>query len=611
MSESPSLTSLLPTCQRCRRLRRKCDTTLPSCRLCEKAKAECTFFDHALQLSLPRAYVLQLLTRHDRLKAVQASVASGGAIAPLPIPQVHQPSPEDSRDVAIAQQAHWLLPPDGPSTTIAQTSEASSQSFDKHFMVPNPQGVGWQFYGSSSVFVLMVEVLAHAEHKYGNIMSHDAMDPRFWLDSGKEEQIGSGIRDKEAIERLIHLYMNSTNVLYEFIDDEALPTDLGRYLEIRSRGASFSSLKGQEAHQFFRISMICAIACANISRFQSWYGGESLLFHGEALSCLEEVTSEVSADSLQALLLLCIFTQFYPQKGDMWKLLDFACRLSVELGYHTEQEFENENEKQKNRRRSIFWGLYAMERIAGQLFGRPSDLLESNITAEYPTSINQIETVSIAHHYRLVYLRSEIFNELYLPAKTPHFPLEWYRDRLSMLLAWRGGLGFSGDADGPASVTCETGYNGCLMFLFQPLMLRALTQTQDPNWVNRTEAVPSDNYHAACEMIRWYTRLLRAPQDSTYGSYPMTYISAHYIQLSGMTIMAHCLLALDGRMPAMPSMSDPTKQGIDFTDIYEISGSCLILLTWCADKFPGMVGMLDLYKKLSEKILPMLMRRLG
>ena len=48
------LTRLLPTCQRCRRLRRKCDTNLPACRLCLKGKAECTFFDHALQQTLPR-----------------------------------------------------------------------------------------------------------------------------------------------------------------------------------------------------------------------------------------------------------------------------------------------------------------------------------------------------------------------------------------------------------------------------------------------------------------------------------------------------------------------------------------------------------------------------
>lgn len=552
------------------------------------------------------------MTRLDRLKAVQGSIAPS---APSHPPS--QPSPVAVHDSANGQQhqhaSHWLLSPGGPPASTVPTVESPNQSFDKHFLVPSAQGGGWQFYGASSVFVLTVEVLAHAEKRIGNIMSLDALDTRFWPEFSKEEQIGSGIRDREAIDKLIQLYMNSTNIMYQFIDEETIMEDLDVYMDIRSRGSDFSLLKGEEANRFFRISMICAIACGNQSRYQSWYSGESMIFHSEALKCLEEVTSEVSVESLVALLLLIVFGQFYPQKGDLWKLLDYACRLSIELGYHTEQAAENEDEKQKLRRRKIFWGLYAMERIAGQLFGRPADLLESNITAEYPETHSIIDTVSISHHYRLVYLRSEIYQDLYLPARPPSFPLDWYRDRLSMIMQWRQELGFEGDAmaSGPASVTCETGYNASILFLFQPLMLRALIQTQDPNYINEGDAVPSDNYHAACEMIKWYERLLRAPQSSSYGMYPLTYISAHYIQISGMTIMAHCLLALDGRMPAMPSMSDHTKLGIDFSDIYGISGSCLILLTWCAERFPGMVGMLDMYKKLSDKVLPLLVRRLG
>ena len=546
------------------------------------------------------------MTRLDRLKAVQSSVSPTNTALPV------QSAPADP-DTTAGLQPLFDFSSQAPASTI-QTAASPSQSFDKHFLVPLQQGATWQFYGASSVFVMTVEVLAHAERKLGNIMSLDVLDTRFWQDYGKEEQLGSGIRDREAIDKLVHLYMNSTNVMYQFVDETSLPDDLEAYIHIRDNAMDLSSLPRQEAHKFFRVSMICAIACANTSRYQSWHAGESLLFHSEALKCLEEVTSEVSAESLQALLLLITFGQFYPQKGDLWKLLDYACRLSIELGYHTEGHSEDEDEGQKLMRRRIFWGLYAMERIAGQLFGRPADLLEANITTEYPMAsiVNQaLESLNISHHYRLVYLRSEIYQDLYLPARPPNFPLEWYRDKLSLIMGWKSELDVSENLAGPASVTCETGYNASVMFLFQPLMLRALAQTQDPHWVNEGDAVPSDNYHAACEMIKWYERLLRAPQSSSYGTYPMTYISAHYIQLSGMTIMAHCLLALDGRMPAMPSMSDPTKPGIDFTDIYGISGSCLILLTWCAEKFPGMIGMLDMYKKLSEKVLPMLMRRLG
>lgn len=83
-----------------------------------------------------------------------------------------------------------------------------------------------------------------------------------------------------------------------------------------------------------------------------------MAYYQDALSCVEEVTSEVSPASLQALLLLTIFCLFYPRKGDIWKLLDYACRLTVELGYHTESNMNDviENDAQMKLRRSTFWG---------------------------------------------------------------------------------------------------------------------------------------------------------------------------------------------------------------------------------------------------------------
>lgn len=83
-----------------------------------------------------------------------------------------------------------------------------------------------------------------------------------------------------------------------------------------------------------------------------------MAYYYDSLPCVEEVTCEVSPASLQALLLLTVFCLFYPKKGNIWKLLDYACRLTVELGYHTEIEREGviEDESQKKLRRSTFLG---------------------------------------------------------------------------------------------------------------------------------------------------------------------------------------------------------------------------------------------------------------
>jgi hypothetical protein len=93
--------------------------------------------------------------------------------------------------------------------------------------------------------------------------------------------------------------------------------------------------------------------------------------------------------------------------------------------------------------------------------------------------------------------------------------------------------------------------------------------------------------------------------------YPLTIISALHIQTAAMTIMAFCLLAIDGRIPIAKWTlggleEEPSPVGFD--NIHDTSGSCLILLTKCAEKFPGMVGMLDIYNSLSQKIIPIMTR---
>ena len=63
--------------------------------------------------------------------------------------------------------------------------------------------------------------------------------------------------------------------------------------------------------------------------------------------------------------------------------------------------------------------------------------------------------------------------------------------------------------------------------------------------------------------------------------YPLTMISAHYIETAAMIIVAHCLLAIDGRVPTtsfIPEEGANLSGAIDFRNIYDVSGSCLILL---------------------------------
>lgn len=568
------------------------------------------------------SYVHSLLTRLGRLRSVQATVnGSNEPLSSFRFPQ-HERNASATSASHDPHDTHDAHDPIDPPINEWGTY-TSDLSFDKHFIVEHANPTCWQFLGSSSPYALVVEVLVHAQAKLGSLVHHpDYAGPEFWLNAQSTE-VAEPLQprarpSRTEIQMLVNLYMSTTNVEMAFFDPEDIAFEVDTYL--RHHGSNVKYLTGKDAHHFFRVAMICAIASANKSRHHSVYETESMAYYAEALQCVEEVTSDVSPDALQALLLIIVFALLFPRKGDLWKLLDFACRLSVELNYHSETNDEYEEEKSRKSRRSIFWGLYCVERSMGQHLGRPSDLTEEIITAEYPASLSEyaaadeesVQSVLTSHYYRLTYLRSEIFRVLYLPAVAPNLPRVWYEQSIEQMLAWRRELQFMDTPLGLGSMLCEMGFDTSICFLFQPLLLRALAATKEPMLGPEiTEVIPRESYHSAVKVVEFYDKIFRGTEGTPYGMYPVTLVSAHYIHQATITIMAHCLLAIDGRLPVVSfsrELSGDAEGPVDFNGIHEISGTCLILLNTLSKRWAGMVGILDIYKSLQAKVLPIMMR---
>ncbi|KIX00536.1 uncharacterized protein Z518_10676 [Rhinocladiella mackenziei CBS 650.93] len=485
-----------------------------------------------------------------------------------------------------------------------------------HFPVTTPQGPTLRYFGASSAFSLAVFIVAKVRN-----------DPRFSL-----PKIGSHITTdmepadfhgscnctitKSMVERSVELYMRSIHILYPCLDEQAIGLDLEAYWDIQSNDIDPGTLKGQQAHQFFRIKIIAAIASASRSRHNA---SRIACDHGcyvEALKCIAEVTSEVSADSLRALMLLIIYCLFRPRKGDIWRLLDYACRLCLELGYHTESGSDVSvvnREQQKN----IFWSLYTLEKIVSQLFGRPSEFPDAIVTAECPNSnilgVGEetpvgVESHFVIEHYRLVSLRSKLFNQLYLFDGAANRDMSWYQTRLTTLDTWYTKTKEVIAPAGVGQLTCTVAFHATILFLFQPLMMEALNSVRDGSFQpGHIEYIPSEIFLSAGRLIEVYEEILRAPRDSVLGTYPMTFMSAHYIFLASMTITAYFLFYLDGRIPFQTMIVNPDylqeTARINLESLCQISNSCLILLTFCAEKWPGLVGMRDIYRQLSDQIL--------
>lgn len=704
-----------------------------------------------------------LLSRIEYLESVKNGVANPRLLQQQGQQQGQQEQQEEQHSPKVNDE---LLPPQQPEQptnaepNLAAPLPSPTPSFD--VIIPSASAAGRsRYWGSSSVFALTVVLLEHAAKK-GFVSREDVAGQEgqgLDLEASDEESFeplnspnattGNHsnqhyLLDPAAevdIQALIRLYLVSLNTMYRFVDEAETRIDLQTYLTLRRQpGFLCHTLHGEQAHRFFRITMMCAISCANQARHRPQRTAQCLAYYADAVTCIEEVTSEATPASLQALLLLIVFCLFYPRKGDIWKLLDYACRLTIELGYHTEEtepadrfSFAQEgmaslgttgsggivpdpeaaatisspaevSQARGKLRRSTFWGLYAIERIVGQLFGRGSDLPETIITAEYPSSLHfptgfsplavdhqigsstnlgldqpTLQAMSIGHHYRLVYLRSEIFRALYLPASPPNLGLDWLKEKHTTLYAWRRELAVGDDLAGVATLTCDVGYDATMCFLFQPLLMKALratmretaetqsstesqhptntSQQQQPNsqatpngvtelppslptiTISTTSAtsegdnrnttssepphvIASDPFHSAIHTIQTYEKIIRAPERSTLGVYPMTFMSAHYIYLASSTLLAYALLRLDGRVVMLKPMCEMDYDvsldgGVDGANVVEeldwgafvdVSSSCLILLSWCSERWPGMLRMLRIHQKLFGRVTRELIR---
>lgn len=503
---------------------------------------------------------------------------------------------------------------------VGASKESGPPSFDQHSF-PNFNGGSSQFFGASSAVILTVHVLRFAIRN--NVVEEAGIitPPSVPLSPNNLEMESHKLSSEtpENIQAYVTTFIDTIGVLQVVVDiDTLMQQDLPSFITLCSLAARPEDLHGTQMHQYFCVSMICAIGCAANARHQPDLAVKSLAFFEDVLPCVEEVTSEVSFQSLQALLLLTIFCLFWPTKGDVWRLLDYCCRTSVELGCHAEPTDELENEAQQNLRRSMFWSLYTLEGLISQIFGRSPDLHDTIITAKYPDTATLIDGFAVAlpqyppvsFHYRLMHIRLDIFKTIYLPAEKASMNLDWYRDRFRTLQKWSADFN---TLTAPDSLTalCTTHYHSTVCFLFQPLMLEAMALTSTSSDI-RPPTIPQDNYWSACELVKAYESIVRARRDSLLGKYPMTFVSAQFIYLACMTIMCHCLLALTGhekswRMNETVDTYEPER--IDFSGLLSISNSALVLLSWCSERWPDMQGMLDVYKKLADVIIPAIFRK--
>ncbi|SCU97098.1 LAMI_0F08878g1_1 [Lachancea mirantina] len=137
----------------------------------------------------------------------------------------------------------------------------------------------------------------------------------------------------------------------------------------------------------FFINMIMAIGSS--ARFLDTKEATSVTFKDRASYFMEALFC--STDRLEALagtLLIAEYSIMRPNVPGVWYTMGSALRLAVDLGLHAEKLNRNYDPFVRDYRRRLFWCTYSLDRQICAYFGRPFGIPEENISAEFPSSLD-------------------------------------------------------------------------------------------------------------------------------------------------------------------------------------------------------------------------------
>lgn len=518
---------------------------------------------------------------------------------------------------------------------------AQGFNFDAHFPTFNAADDSFIFFGASSVHVLSTELLAAACPNSALLSLPDRLpEGGSGFSVGGQcllNDVSSNITPSESLVlHLLNVYQRSCMIFWPFQLDSVDNTNIEIFIQsTRSERLHSAALTRSEVHSHFQLSMICSIAAVHASRTNAAMASYEQFFYDCALKLMNDILSETTSDSHKDLMLIIIYLLFRPQKGDLWLLLESACRLAIELGYHRDHAAFPESFDQKFWRSHNFWTLYRLGEAVSEVYGRPSDDLESITTVELPstplpaTTIGQLpSTASIISSSlaSLSRLRSDVFKNVYLSATPSSSGTDatFLRMKVAEIEQWHHDA-IAQAADPLSDISFRIAHHSSIIFLFQKSVLHALSDIRGV-WNHRSQNLDdlaSHSFESACEIINCYESIILLEDGSRHPNFPVTCISAHEIYAASLSIMAYSFRRLTGigQQDEFHAFLARASGGEDFSrgdqpperrewrNVHSISATCLSLLTWCAMRWSGMDGMLEVFRELSTTILPALTRK--
>ncbi|KAM0258671.1 hypothetical protein ACHAQJ_003679 [Trichoderma viride] len=151
-----------------------------------------------------------------------------------------------------------------------------------------------------------------------------------------------------------------------------------------------------------------------------------ILFYQQACRLLPDVITASSLESVQACLLLGIYTLPVDASGLAYIYLNLALKLAIQNGMHRKYPVENRDAHIVETRNRVWWSVYTIEKRVGIFHGRPTSISSTDVDADFPihlpdlwSSTSPIDTAHILATFELNQKLSRLSHEITILRSLP------------------------------------------------------------------------------------------------------------------------------------------------------------------------------------------------
>jgi hypothetical protein len=525
-------------CNGCKSKKKKCDGKYPVCSSCQQSEIECTITDLATGRVVRRDYIQQLEQEVEKLKA-QLTVKQG------PV------------DKELEMEVGYI------------TLGAGSES------------VG--YIGDSSAYSIAKAITSTI-----NYYKKKTLKMKYTTPPEVQRELDQIPFTKPSVgmaNNYLSSYYDNVQTQYPFLDWSRVSI---WFQNVVHRNSS-------DPEEMFFLYMIFAIGSQIYNTHSTTANIYTKMYYTKALENIGPLVEITTLDTVQAYLMLSVFSQKMPDASSIWQTTGLAIRTAVILGLHREPfrkpDKDEATQKLKQLKYRIFWCAYGLERINGIVLGRPFGISDIDIDTPLPEEMDTELSVAI-HVIKIRRIQSSICTFVYKPIQIMDKEEDIDATRVEIMLElnnWMSTFPIKAQSSSVFETEnwCKISYHNSMLLLLRPVALEVAQLKEKAN--ERSIDWFKAFAHSASTICINYKDL------HTKGKLGYTWLAMHCVFIAGLSFLYCASIDATNNLEVLDLKRKPL--------LYDTVSACSSILYVFAERFKNAAMFRDTFDRVVRSVM--------